>query len=57
MMPNLTNACPEFTRASRRSFLQCGALTAAWLSLAVLLRLEASAGGAARVTNKSVILR
>ncbi len=54
-MQSLT-ACPEYTRSSRRSFLQCGALAAAGLSLADMLRLKASAGETARVTDKSVIL-
>lgn len=50
------NTTPNYRRPNRRSFLQCGALTAAGLSLADLLRWEASADETSRVTNKSVIL-
>ncbi len=42
--------------STRRSFLRCGALSAAGLSLADLVRWEASANDAARAAGKSVIL-
>ncbi len=46
--------CVEYKRLSRRSFLQCGALAAAGLSLTDLLRLQAAPS--AQKNDKAVIL-